>query len=244
MRLKIILLHLILMLFLVIKISASAQTGLFFDEFGAGYKAASMGQAFTAVADDCSAAYYNPAGLTQIDNIIELTLGYTYAKPRLWARYPEHPTLNLSGQPSSHGLFLGIATSLDFEETIRRFAWFERFAFAVNLWANLPQFTHYYAGPVAIRPHFLRHDMRFQLLALSISLGIEITPWLSVGVGVIPSMDSHSDQDAFQAVNKMDESDPVRGLRLTIHQTARVFIVPLCGVLIKPPLPVFRTRLL
>ena len=39
--------------------SVYGQTGLFFDEFGAGYKATAMGQAFTAVADDYSAAYYN-----------------------------------------------------------------------------------------------------------------------------------------------------------------------------------------
>ncbi|MFC1889196.1 hypothetical protein ACFL4G_05510, partial [Thermodesulfobacteriota bacterium] len=57
---------------------ASAQTGLFFDEFGASYKAIAMGQAFTAVADDYSAAYYNPAGLTQIKTIFENATGYIY----------------------------------------------------------------------------------------------------------------------------------------------------------------------
>ena len=47
---------------------ARAQTSQFLDEFGASCKSIAMGQAFTAVADDFSAAYYNPAGLTQVKN--------------------------------------------------------------------------------------------------------------------------------------------------------------------------------
>ncbi len=214
---------------------ASAQTGMFYDEFGNGFKAAAMGQAFTAVADDSSAAYYNPAGLTQTKGIFELTAGYMYGKPRLRADYPETPSLNLSDQRSSHGLYLGIASNLDFRDTIRVFPWFRRFAFAMTLWANLPEFGQYHSGPTAIRPHFLRHDMGFQALAISISLGIEITRWLSVGGGIIPAVTSSADEDVFQAVNKMNDDDPVRGLRLSIHQTATAFVVPVCGILIRPP---------
>ncbi len=215
--------------------SASAQTGLFFDEFGAGFKAASMGQAFTAVADDSSAAYYNPAGLTQTRGIFELTAGYIYAKPRLKARYPEHPCLDIFEQRSSHGLYLGIASNLDFKETIRVFPWFRRFAFGMNLWANLPEFGQYHSGPTAIRPHFLRHDMGFQALSISIAVGIELTSWLSVGGGAIPAATSSADEEVFQAVNKMNEDDPVRGLRLSIHQKASAFLVPVCGLLFSPP---------
>ena len=60
-----------------------AQTPLPFDELGAGPRAAAMGQAFTAVSNDSSAAYYNPAGLTQIRSPACVTLGYQYAKPRV-----------------------------------------------------------------------------------------------------------------------------------------------------------------
>jgi len=214
---------------------ASAQTGMFFDEFGAGFKSASMGQAFTAVADDHSAAYYNPAGLTQTEKIFEFTAGYIYAKPRLTADYPENPSLNLSDQTSSHGLYLGIASNLDFSETIRVYPWFRRFAFGFILWANIPEFGQYHSGPTAIKPHFLRHDMSFQALSISISAAVEITRWLSLGGGVIPSVTSAAEEDVFQAVNKINEDDPVRGLRLSIHQTATVFVVPILGILIRPP---------
>src|SRR5687767_4320158 len=44
--------------------TSSAQ----FLKMGAGARAAAMGNAFTAVADDVTATYWNPAGLGQIKN--------------------------------------------------------------------------------------------------------------------------------------------------------------------------------
>lgn len=40
------------------------------DTFGVGAKAAALGGAFTAYADDFSAIHYNPAGLTQTKGVI------------------------------------------------------------------------------------------------------------------------------------------------------------------------------
>lgn len=225
---------------LLLPASARGQTGLFFDEFGGGFKATAMGQAFTAVADDYSAAYYNPAGLTQVKGIFENATAYIYAKPRVKAHFPGYEQIDIDGQPCLRGLFTGIASSLDIEQTIRVFPWFRRFAFGLVSWMNLPEINQYHAGPIASRPHFLRHDMRFQLLALAVSAGFEITPWLSVGAGVIPSIDSVADQDNFSATNKRD--DVIMGQRLSIHQTAKVFFVPVAGLLVKPPWKGLRDR--
>nr|MBP7793362.1 UPF0164 family protein [Candidatus Goldiibacteriota bacterium] len=47
--------------------------------FGAGARAIGMGEAFTAIADDASAVYYNPAGIAQMDhNEIYWTTGSYY----------------------------------------------------------------------------------------------------------------------------------------------------------------------
>ncbi len=66
-------------------------------------------------------------------------------------------------------------------------------------------------------------------------MAFEITRWLSVGVGFIPSVNSLADEDVFQALNRMGDDDPVKGLRLSIHQTAKAFVVPVCGLLFRPP---------
>lgn len=50
--------------------------------FGLSPRAASMANAFTAVADDFSACWYNPAGLAQTEGH-SLTLGYLFCQPRL-----------------------------------------------------------------------------------------------------------------------------------------------------------------
>jgi opacity protein-like surface antigen len=47
-----------------------------FLEIGVGARAAAMGQAYTAMVDDAGSVYWNPAGLTQLDNR-ELYLAYT-----------------------------------------------------------------------------------------------------------------------------------------------------------------------
>lgn len=52
-----------------------ATTGYQFLEIGAGARAIGMGEAFVAIADDASAVYYNPAGLTALEGR-QLTIDY------------------------------------------------------------------------------------------------------------------------------------------------------------------------
>jgi len=52
------------------------------DTFGIGAKATALGGAFAAYADDPFAAYYNPAGLTQIESAT-FSVGSQFVKPKL-----------------------------------------------------------------------------------------------------------------------------------------------------------------
>lgn len=63
-------------------IGFSPRVYAFFEAYGAGVRANAMGGAYTAVADDASAAFYNPAGLAQCKTH-KLTLEYFYCKPEL-----------------------------------------------------------------------------------------------------------------------------------------------------------------
>lgn len=51
--------------FLLFSLS-SVSANAYFEDMGAGARAAGMGNAFTAIADDAYAAYFNPAGLAQL----------------------------------------------------------------------------------------------------------------------------------------------------------------------------------
>ncbi len=210
-----------------------AQTGIFFDEFGAGPRAMALGQAFTALADDPSAAYYNPAGLVQTQGIFVYSVGYIYGKPRVSAEFSEEPEYNVSEELSIRGFYSGIASDLDIASMIEVYPWLEPLAFGLVSWINLPEIVQYHTLPTFRSPYFLRYNDRFQLLALAISLAYEIAPGLSVGAGIMPQVTSTSVQKAFEALNKID--DPVQGLRLSIHQKAEMLMVPVAGVLFSPP---------
>jgi len=79
---------------LLLPTALRAQVPAFFDDIGAGPRAIAMGQAFTAVADDASAAWYNPAGLTQIKSPFVLDIGYLYIDPKQYIK-----VLNTDGEP-------------------------------------------------------------------------------------------------------------------------------------------------
>ncbi len=73
---------LVWLIVLILLFGFSPKVYSFVDTYGAGIRANSMGGAFTAVADDYSAAYYNPAGLAQ-SNGHRLSIEYLYCKPSI-----------------------------------------------------------------------------------------------------------------------------------------------------------------
>ena len=52
------------------------------DTYGMGGRAPGMAGAYTALGNDVSGTYYNPAGLTGVGGL-SLELGYTYYRPAL-----------------------------------------------------------------------------------------------------------------------------------------------------------------
>jgi len=101
--------------------AASAQTGLFFDEFGASSRASAMGQAYVGIADDPSAAYYNPAGLTQATSPFRFFLGYQFASPDVRARFPEGQENNFADDLTSGGPLIGFCSHLGEVDRLSQF---------------------------------------------------------------------------------------------------------------------------
>ena len=246
---------LLLVLWLLAAGNAHAQTGQMLDEFGASPKSIAMGQAFTAIADDFSAAYYNPAGLTQTKGIMEMSLGLFYAKPSAKAvieyvpfRYDNDLPAEITGEMESKGFIVGVASSLDVPSLIEAYPWFRRFAFGMLFWLNYPEMLTYDVGPEPYRPHFFRYDQGFALLAMVGSVAVEVTPWLSVGAGAFMSQKQYSRQTAYNAINYMGTipgwpADEVIGTRLSIWSKAEIVIVPVVGVYFRPPVKSLEDRI-
>jgi len=156
-----------------------------------------MGMAFTAVADDYSAAFYNPAGLTQV-NRAKLTLKLSCAKARfhlsnrnaLLAYCQEYfnlppaadmvrRSLATGDMPDASAFTLGFAADMDYLVGMKDLA--------LGLAMYIP-FGQLAETPVVFRadtiPHFVRYVDSLQGMDLHFGLGYRILSWISVGVGI------------------------------------------------------------
>ena len=133
--------------------------------FGVGGKAVAMGGAFTAVADDFSATWYNPAGLTQPSSI-QVSGGL------LFYNYD----LKVNGKPSPiesrGGAYIGLVAPLFHGRG------------AAGVWGFIPTnklLQNDFTNPG--EPQFPTDTNRAQVLDLSPALAFDINPKFSIGIG-------------------------------------------------------------
>jgi len=87
----------ILILIITIVTASIYASGFALPEQGA--KAISMGNAFAAVADDASALFYNPAGITNLEGKINFNLGATLLIPKSTWEYEDDSAETTDGYP-------------------------------------------------------------------------------------------------------------------------------------------------
>ncbi len=134
--------------------------------FGVGGKAVAMGGAFTAVADDFSATWYNPAGLTQPSSI-QLSGGLLFY----------NFDLKVNGKPSPiesrGGAYIGLVAPLFHGKG------------AAGVWGFIPTnklIQNEFTNPG--NPQFPTDNNRAQFLDISPALAYDISPKFSFGIGV------------------------------------------------------------
>lgn len=231
-----------------------AQTPLPFDELGAGPRATAMGQAFVAVADDPSAAYYNPAGLAFVPSPIHLQLGYLYAKPMVNVKFDVEPEPNpylgttefsRSEDLPTRGIYVGYSSNFENVGAFEDSPFIRRFALGVSLFTNLPEVNQFDNPQRPQDPYFFKYNERWSLISLAISMSMKLTEWLSVGAGVLPRVDGlQQSTGSWLSLNGVaDPNDPGRGLRLDLRQTTKINAVAVAGVLARPPLEWLADRL-
>ena len=153
-----------------------------FDMYGIGYRAMSMGNAYTAVADDVFAVYYNPAGLAQL-NAHEMSLGYIYSSPSLKMNGGPGPAQS-RGPENLNAPVIAMAFNLDeaFEGTLPVHS---RFGLILSSPDNFQSVYRVY-DPDPSTPHWYRYKDYIDRLHLvaGLSLQPERWKWVSIGAGV------------------------------------------------------------
>jgi len=156
----------------------------FVEALGLGARAMAMGSAYTAVADDLSAVYYNPAGLSQLEKH-EVMLGYTWSWPRLHEGAPADPSFS-SRQVVPYDLqapLIGMAFNLDrtFKKEMPVHA---RVAVLAMIPDNFRTIYRTWDPEVSV-PRWARYGDYWDRIILmgGMSLQADKVPWLRVGFG-------------------------------------------------------------
>ena len=158
------------------------------DVYGWGSRATAMGGAFTALADDFSAVYYNPAGLMYQRTLqrafpnrkgIKFDFGYVYGESRFTIQDDGG-----GGQTEDYGAtsgpYLGITFDpVDFHGTFRR----KVFAFGLGFYTPVDHLLYYgrYWPEERGYPFFYDYTMRFVLMP---GIAVEVLPGVSLGLGL------------------------------------------------------------
>jgi len=98
-----------LALLLCVALTASSTQAATPDLFGMGSRATALGGAFTGVADDFSAVYYNPAGIGGIQEA-SLTIAPIFAHPSIWIERSKGQ--QETKLPNARGMYIGITAPI------------------------------------------------------------------------------------------------------------------------------------
>lgn len=162
-------------------IACVVSTSAFADPFplyGYGPRAAAMGGAMTAEANDYTATFYNPALLTRRT---ELNFGFAFQFHRL---IPEITSKDLAKpidcsqcQPADN---VGTSTGFVFPLAGKVK---NRVAIGVGLYLPTSVFVRVNA-PDSAQPYWYRYSGNLERFVLHLAAGIKITDWFSIGPGV------------------------------------------------------------
>jgi len=166
-----------------------------YERYGLGPRAIALGGAYTALSDDWTAPYYNPAGLAQA-RAIQTAVGFFTAFPDFEVRfngYPNEELRQFPGDPdSSSSIFaLDLGLVIPIERLGSR-----RLPIPINLGAvfSIPNFTTATVLLLPDRfPQQVLLDDRNIAASMNLGLATQITPAFSLGFGVTMTMQQSID---------------------------------------------------
>jgi len=185
-----------IVLLFIVSLSFPAFGSGFPDTYGVGLRAIALGGAFTAVADDYSAAFYNPAGLAQSTGN-HFNLEYLYTSPDIDVKKLNGQDLiipsasgGVRNDPTNYrggngldlqipmiGLALDVNGILDLPANVQ-------LGIAISMTEQMDTMYRIYSFPPD-QPHFFRYGNDISRVFIAASVGVEvISNLIYVGGGV------------------------------------------------------------
>jgi len=181
-----------------------------YDMFGNGARSNGMGWAYTAVAEDVSACYYNPAGLAQLQRL-QIELGYVYAEAHMFINGHD------VGVDKNKGTYIGFAGSTKVFD--------HRFSVGVDIFMPDQHVMRFLMLP-STKPQFVMYANNNHVVAAIVCGGLEVFKWLYVGGGASFMGDNYGGVDF-----KISEREPSIG---SLESDIGSLFSPIFGVLAKP----------
>jgi len=193
---------------------------------GIGARAIAMGGAYTAVADDVSACYYNPAGLAQIHGH-QARFEYLLVAPEVYVREGtgrSHLYVDRSTQAPAAGIAIDLSRAVHLSRQL------------VVGWAayfpdNMKSIYKVRYGEF-YDPYFPRYgdSSADQAICLVAAAGVELLPWLLVGGGL--NLQIHGQYVKLDVAVDLLGRPVVEESRAVMEVTTEIH--PVVGVLLKP----------
>jgi len=146
---------------------------------GSGARAIGMGGAFISVADDATAASWNPGGLIQLETP-EVSIVGTW--------FPRNEAVDSANHPEAAGEYLVSNTDLNYLSAAYPFSLFQRNMIVSLNYQNLLDLARNWKFPVTIEEPGLTTTQEVEskqegnLAALGLAYGIQISPTFSAGL--------------------------------------------------------------
>lgn len=186
--------------------------------FGPGPRYAAMAGAFTAVADDFTGAYANPAGIIQKTST-RVGVGYQYAYMDLTAQGEDDP--NGGG---TDGLYLGFVFTLPFIDWLK-----DRIAFGYNYFQPV-DYVLSLQVPAATTPQFVLLEQYPRANIMHAGFATDPLPWFLVGFGATFNADLGGSLDLKPGIRSLNG---VASILTTVDQESKSLFSPDVGAFVK-----------
>lgn len=149
-----------------------------FEEFGFGARAQAMAGAFTGLASDYTATYYNPGGLI-FSRHVNLSFGFSFADYALKFdsdRGGDAVDAEAERIADLSAFTLGTSTTIPFDIP-------DRFAFGLGVFLPTRGLVNVEARSPSAQPEWFRYGERHDRVHILPAFAVKATDWLSFGLG-------------------------------------------------------------